>query len=72
MTAVSGARGRLTGQPCPEVEEAGCPLNDNGALRGRPFERIAHLLEAATLADLLGESLAKAQNAISRQGYQEN
>lgn len=32
----------------------------------------AHMLEAATLADLLGESLAKAQNAISRQGYRDN
>jgi len=31
----------------------------------------AHLLEAAALADLLGESLAKAQNAISRQGFRE-
>jgi hypothetical protein len=31
----------------------------------------AHLLEAAALADLLGESLTKAQNAISRQGFRE-
>ncbi|MDJ0318893.1 hypothetical protein [Arthrobacter antibioticus] len=30
-----------------------------------------HLYEAAILADLLGESLTKAQNAISRQGYRE-
>lgn len=31
----------------------------------------AHLLEAATLADLLGESLAKAQSAISHQGVRD-
>lgn len=30
-----------------------------------------HLYEAAILADLLGESLAKAQNAIARQGYRD-
>lgn len=31
----------------------------------------AHMLEAAALADLLGECLAKAQNAIARQGYRD-
>ena len=31
----------------------------------------AHMLEAAALADLVGESLAKAQNAIAKQGYRE-
>lgn len=32
----------------------------------------AHLLEAASFAELLGKSLSKAQNAIARQGYREN
>lgn len=32
----------------------------------------AHLLEAAALADLLGKSLEKAQNAIARQGYRDS